>query len=296
MLSTRFFALASVATLILVATAPLPRRRMRKRPGRSLTPPSLPRLSRLTAKPLVAPSSPTTTTFGRSLREHCFTCHNQNTAKSGLAMDSYAKLMAGGSSGEVVIAGDLEGSRLWALASHAEMPYMPPMQDKLPDAKLAIDPPWIEGGALENSGSKVAAKKKPSFALATNGVAGKPSGPAAMPEHLWRQPVVYTPRSGAVTALAASPWAPLVAVAGQARSRALQHRHARRARRAAVSRRDALLPAIQPQRFAAAWSAAGAAANRAAAVAFDVKTGRRVSRSATSSTPCWPATSTTISR
>src|SRR5580704_18285365 len=67
------------------------------------------------------------------LREHCFTCHNQNTAKSGLAMDSYAKLMAGGSSGEVVIAGDLEGSRLWALASHSEMPYMPPMQDKLTD-------------------------------------------------------------------------------------------------------------------------------------------------------------------
>ena len=36
-----------------------------------------------------------------------------------------------------------------------------------------------------------------------------------MPEKLSRQPIVYTPRAGAVTALAASPWAPLVAVAGQ---------------------------------------------------------------------------------
>ena len=36
-----------------------------------------------------------------------------------------------------------------------------------------------------------------------------------MPERLSRQPVVYTARAGAVTALAASPWAPLVAVAGQ---------------------------------------------------------------------------------
>ena len=85
------------------------------------------------------------------------------------------------------------------------MPYMPPMQDKLPDAKLAIVRKWIEDGALENSGSKAAIKKKPSFALATNGVAGKPSGPAAMPEHVWRQPVVYTPRLGAVTALGRQP-------------------------------------------------------------------------------------------
>ena len=36
-----------------------------------------------------------------------------------------------------------------------------------------------------------------------------------MPEKLSRQPVVYTPRAGAVTAIATSPWAPLVAVAGQ---------------------------------------------------------------------------------
>ena len=36
-----------------------------------------------------------------------------------------------------------------------------------------------------------------------------------MPEGITREPVIYTPRAAAVSAVAASPWAPLVAVAGQ---------------------------------------------------------------------------------
>ena len=87
-------------------------------------------------------------------REHCFNCHNQEGKKGGLALDSFAKIQEGGSSGEIVFAGDLESSRLWALVSHAEEPKMPPNQDKLPDAKLAVIKKWIEGGILENKGSK----------------------------------------------------------------------------------------------------------------------------------------------
>ena len=34
-------------------------------------------------------------------REHCFTCHAQEADKGGLTLDTYAKAMAGGSSGEV---------------------------------------------------------------------------------------------------------------------------------------------------------------------------------------------------
>src|SRR5262249_40993954 len=44
---------------------------------------------------------------------------------------------------------------------------------------------------------------------------GKPEGPIAMPVGLLKQPVHYTSRPGQITALATSPWAPLVAVAGQ---------------------------------------------------------------------------------
>ncbi len=149
------------------------------------------------------------------LREHCFSCHNQNGAKGGLTLDSYAKLIEGGSSGEVVIDQDLDASRLWMLVSHEEEPFMPPGQDQLPEAKLTIIRQWIDGGLLENSGATAEPKKKKTLNLAVTSATGKPEGPAAMPESVPREPFVATPRAGAIAALAASPWAPLVAVAGQ---------------------------------------------------------------------------------
>ncbi|HEX4143413.1 MAG TPA: c-type cytochrome domain-containing protein [Pirellulales bacterium] len=149
------------------------------------------------------------------LREHCATCHNQDTKKSDLAIDSYTALMQGGAGGAVILPGDLDGSRLWALVSHSEEPKMPPNQDKLADAKLQTIRAWILGGALENAGSTAKAAKKPAMNLSLSAGSAKPTGPAILPEGLWRQPVVSTSRPGAVTALASSPWAPLVAVAGQ---------------------------------------------------------------------------------
>lgn len=148
-------------------------------------------------------------------REHCLACHNADKAKGDLKLDSYAGLMQGGSSGAVVEPGDLDASRLWALTSHKESPSMPPMQPKLADAKLALLEQWIRGGALENAGAKAAVKKKPDLALAAGATgAKKPDGPPPMPQGVVREPVVRTPRTGQVTALAASPWAPLIAVAG----------------------------------------------------------------------------------
>ncbi len=149
------------------------------------------------------------------LREHCFTCHSQSGAKGGLALDSYAKLIEGGSSGEVVMDQDLDSSRLWALITHEEEPYMPPGQDKLPDEKLAVIRQWIEGGLLENSGATATAKPRKTLNVASTTPTGKPDGPAAMPQGTPREPVIHTARAGAIAALAASPWAPLVAVAGQ---------------------------------------------------------------------------------
>lgn len=147
-------------------------------------------------------------------REHCFACHALDRTKGGLTLDSYQKTMAGGSSGEIVFAGDTGSSRLWHLVSHAEEPKMPPMQDKLAVAKLDLIQKWIEQGALENAGSKANIKKKSSIALAPATI-GKPEGPPAMPEGIIRQPVSLTTRAGQITALAASPWGPLVAIGGQ---------------------------------------------------------------------------------
>ncbi len=148
------------------------------------------------------------------LRAHCFTCHNQNDAKSGLALDSFARTLEGGSSGEVVVAQDLESSRLWTLVHHDEEPYMPPGQDRLPEEKLTTIRQWIEGGLLENTGSAAQTRKR-SVQLAAPATTGRPAGPAAMPAGVSRTPVVVTPRPAALSAVAASPWAPLLAVAGQ---------------------------------------------------------------------------------
>src|SRR6476646_4357616 len=168
------------------------------------------------AKP-VAPAAPKITYDEHVrpiLREHCFTCHSADKQESGLQLDSYPKAMAGGSSGEVVLPGDLGSSRLWALVRHAEEPKMPPKQDKLAAAKLDVISKWIEQGAPENAGSRVVLTKSPLAAIAATNI-GKPDGPAAMPAGLLKQPVVYTKRPGQTTALATSPWAPLAAVAGQ---------------------------------------------------------------------------------
>jgi len=148
-------------------------------------------------------------------REHCFSCHNADAKKSDLSLATFSSARAGGASGEVIVPGDPDSSRLWALVSHTEEPSMPPEQDKLPDAKLEIIRKWILGGALENNGSVAKVKKGPSLEMSIASGSAKPEGPPPMPDKLPRQPVVYTSRAAAVTALAASPWAPLAAVAGQ---------------------------------------------------------------------------------
>ena len=45
-------------------------------------------------------------------REHCYTCHSRDTAKSDLAVDSYGGVMRGGAGGEVIWPGEPDSSRL----------------------------------------------------------------------------------------------------------------------------------------------------------------------------------------
>jgi WD40 repeat protein len=176
----------------------------------------LSRVAAQDAKPAAAPAQKITYDehVRPILREHCFSCHSADKQESDLALDTYQKAMAGGSSGEVVIAGDLGSSRLWALVSHMEEPKMPPRQDRLAAAKLDLISKWIEQGAPENARSQVTIKKNPLASAVVSSI-GRPSGPIAMPTGLVKQPVLHTQRPGQITALAASPWAPLVAVAGQ---------------------------------------------------------------------------------
>ncbi len=208
-------------------------------------------------------------------REHCFSCHNQNQAKSDLALDSFAAVMQGGASGGVIEPGDPDSSRLWKLVSHEESPSMPPEQDKLADEKLAVIRAWIAAGALENNGSMAKVKEKPKLELNVAAGFARPVGPPPMPEGLSHEPVTYTPKAQAITALAASPWAPLVAIGGQ-RQIALYHSD--------TGELLGLLPfpegiphVIKFSRSGSLLLAGGGrAAQRGLVVVFDVRTGKRV--------------------
>jgi WD40 repeat protein len=147
----------------------------------------------------------------------CFGCHSAGEMRSGLNLESYAGVLKGGSSGDVVIAGRAASSMLYrAVAREEGAPQMPLGQAKLPDAEIAVIREWIQGGLLETAASMPKGPVGPS-ATYSGSALNKPPGPPAMPEGLPFVPLKETARAHPVTALAASPWAPLVAVAGHDR-------------------------------------------------------------------------------
>ena len=124
-------------------------------------------------------------------RSRCGSCHNPDKQKGGLNLDNYGSAMQGGGSGKVIEPGDAESSTLFLVVTHKEEPKMPPNSPKIPDAEIDVIRKWIEGGALENSGSVAAAKAKPKFEFKLDPAAlGKPAGTPAMPENLSTEPFV----------------------------------------------------------------------------------------------------------
>jgi len=208
-------------------------------------------------------------------REHCLNCHNQNDQRGGLALDSYQAVMAGGSSGAVVEDGDPSVSRLYLLVAHEDTPVMPPEQDRLPDAKLALIRSWIEGGALENSGSQRKAKKKVAPLMASTAPIDQPPATPVMPAGLIAQPLVESSRAAATTALACSPWAPLAAVAGQRQVLLYDTQTAQLL--GVLPFPEGVAQSLQFSRDGAYLMVAGGAhAVRGQAVVFDVSNGQRV--------------------
>jgi len=151
------------------------------------------------------------------LRKHCLNCHNPDKAKSDLDVSTYGALMTGGASGEAVKPGNPNQSLLYRVTNHEVEPNMPPKGPKIPEAELATLKKWIEGGAPETA---VGAAKTASRKVDIDPVAvtiGKPDGPPPMPGKLPTVSLAKTARPHPVTAMAASPWAPLLAVAGHER-------------------------------------------------------------------------------
>lgn len=148
-------------------------------------------------------------------RAKCASCHNTNKKTADLDLSNYTAMMQGGGSGASIEPGDPDSSYLFMLINHDSEPYMPPNSDKLPDAMVNTVRKWIELGAPETSSSKVMLPKKAAVNLSVDVSGDRPAGPPPMPDVLGLEPVVHTATTTAVSAIATSPWAKLVAVAGQ---------------------------------------------------------------------------------
>ena len=144
-------------------------------------------------------------------KRHCWQCHGESKQESGLNLASYAAVLKGGSGGVVVDAGRSSGSRLFqAITAEDPDDRMPPENDALPKEQVALIKAWIDTGLKQNSGSSAAPTRTLAFTPSPIAV---PNGPPPMPEKWPAIERVKTARPFSVLALAASPRAPLVAVA-----------------------------------------------------------------------------------
>ena len=73
------------------------------------------------------------------LQQYCLKCHGNDEQNADLNLQSYATLMAGGSAGAVVKAGQPGASILFqAITNNDEAARMPPKSPPLPSEKIAI--------------------------------------------------------------------------------------------------------------------------------------------------------------
>jgi DNA-binding beta-propeller fold protein YncE len=149
---------------------------------------------------------------------YCLGCHSAAEMRSGLNLETYQGTLKGGSGGDIVKPGRASSSALYQAVAHEGdgVRPMPLGGAKIPDAAISVIRDWIQGGVLEN------AKSQPKGPVANNTAfvqtsLNKPKGPAAMPTTLAPFTMPEPARAHPVTALAASPWAPVLAVAGHDR-------------------------------------------------------------------------------
>jgi WD40 repeat protein/mono/diheme cytochrome c family protein len=126
--------------------------------------------------------------------QRCVACHNARTAKGRLNMETYANLMKGGESGEVVLAHKSADSNLQMQIEAGEMPKD---ADPLTPEQQAVVKKWIDTGARLDAGVSATAQ------LIT--IMPKPIQPP--PPEAYRVPVP-------VMAVAFSPDGNLVATSG----------------------------------------------------------------------------------
>ncbi|MEO8616965.1 MAG: c-type cytochrome domain-containing protein [Luteolibacter sp.] len=148
-------------------------------------------------------------------QQSCLNCHNPDKTKGGLDLSTFSGVLKGSSGGKVVEPGD-PGTALITCVLQTGEHKMPPEGEKLASYKVETLKRWIEGGLLENQSSSARKPSKPKFETTLRSdPAAKPDGPPPMPEDLLLEPPVVTQRPSAIHSIAASPWAPVIAVTGQ---------------------------------------------------------------------------------
>lgn len=76
----------------------------------------------------------------------CLGCHNAQRKSGGLSVATYYDLMKGGDSGEVIIPGDMENSRLFRLVGGLELPRMPQGQRRITRQNYEDLKRWFQEG------------------------------------------------------------------------------------------------------------------------------------------------------
>ncbi len=146
-------------------------------------------------------------------REHCMKCHGEDEPKAGINLSSHDMVLKGGSAGPVVVAGRASASLLFkAITDENEDKRMPYKNAPLPPAKIELIREWIQSGLRETSNSaSLTATRDTGF----KAIAARTGAPAPMPVKLPEFLPAPTKRPLPIVAMAASPGAPLLAVAGQ---------------------------------------------------------------------------------
>ena len=206
----------------------------------------------------------------------CLGCHSAGEMRAGLSLESYAGVLKGGGSGEIVVAGRPATSMLFKVISHEEgVPQMPLGLARLPDAEIAVIRDWIQRGLLENAASQPRGGAAGLSLEFKTSHLNRPNGAPAMPQSLPALTLAETARANPVTALAASPWAPLVAVSGH--ERIYLYDLAKRATIGELAFPEGIPYVLRFSRDGAALLAAGGKGVQSGkAVLFDVKTGERL--------------------
>jgi hypothetical protein len=207
------------------------------------------------------------------LKVRCFKCHSDDEQKSDLNLQHYASVLKGGSGGPAVLPGKPNSSLLYQSVMHAEgVEKMPPKSERIPDEELEWIRVWIAAGAPEDDGGVVRSVVPMEIGPI------EPTRPQipVMPESGLNPPgeiVAYNPHP--VTALAISPWAPLIA---QAKRDAIALRHADDGRILTWIPFPEGVPFVL--RFsndgARLFAAGGDPVRSGRAVVFDVRTGARL--------------------